>query len=62
MKLCLCVCIERGGGVVVRSLAVCVKKTEIGGKCVKGPCPCVLHTFAKASAGAWLTDEGGVQG
>lgn len=47
---------------MVGSLAVCVKKTEIGGKCVKGPCPCVLHIFAKASAGAWLTDERGVQG
>lgn len=62
MKLCL-LCVQRErGGVVVGSLAVCVKKTEIGGKCVKGLCPCVLHTFAKASAGAWLTDERGVQG
>lgn len=40
----------------------CVKETEIGGKCVKGPYPSVLHIFAKAAVGAWLTDEWGVQG
>lgn len=35
----------------------CVKETEIGGKCVKGPYPSVLHIFAEAAVGAWLTDE-----
>lgn len=40
----------------------CVKETEIGGKCVKGPYPSVLHIFAEAAVGAWLTDEWGVQG
>lgn len=47
----------QGGGV-----PQCVKETEIGGKCVKGPYPSVLHIFAEAAVGAWLTDEWGVRG
>lgn len=45
-----------------RGAPQCVKETEIGGKCVKGPYPSVLHIFAEAAVGAWLTDERGVQG
>lgn len=65
----VCVCVHGGGGGGQSQggepRSVCVKTTASGGgggECVKGPCPCVLHTLAKASAGAWLTDERGARG
>lgn len=57
--ICLCVYVWGGSGWGVLQ---CVKETEIGGKCVKGPYPSVLHIFAEAAVGAWLTDEWGVRG
>lgn len=50
-----CICVFVG-------VQKCVKETKIEGKCVKGPYPSVLHIFAEATVGAWLTDEQGVQG
>lgn len=57
VPMCVCVCMAQGG-----EPPQCVKDTEIGGKCVKGPYPSVLHIFAEAAVGAWLTDERGVRG
>lgn len=61
----VCVYVWAGSGWAERrwcwGILQCVKETEIGGKCVKGPYPSVLHIFEGAAVGAWLTDEWGVQ-
>lgn len=49
------------GGEGWRGPAVCERDGNWG-KCVKGPYPSVLHIFAEAAVGAWLTDEWGVRG
>lgn len=64
--ICLCVYLRwlRVGRVVqggVGGPAVCERDGNWG-KCVKGPYPSVLHIFAEAAVGAWLTDEWGVRG
>lgn len=53
MKLLGCESVFLGGG--------CVKKKQNGGLVWRGPYPSGLHIFAEATAGAWLTDEWGVQ-
>lgn len=42
-------------------VAVCERDGNWG-KWAKGPYRCVLHIFAEAAGGAWLTDEWGVRG
>lgn len=65
MRVGVCARVGGGGGEADPdgvSWQVGERDEKWGGKCVKGPYPSVLHIFAEAAGGAWLTDEWGVRG